>query len=86
MIDFSGDGRKKLTPPEGALGPKPLAVTRAEARSIIQMFETRRNSTHSRNCGTLWIILAHCEQARLNFKLVYHPGHGAFVALIDPLA
>lgn len=86
MIDFSGDGRRKLTPPEGALGPKPLAVTRAEARSIIQMFKMRRNSLHSRNCGTLWIILAHCEQAKLNFKLVYRPGQGAFVALIDPLA
>jgi hypothetical protein len=85
QIDFTGDGRRKLHPPEGALGAEPMSVTRATARHLVSLFEKRGSSTHSRMCGTLWIILAHCEQEKVSFKLEYWPGMGAVVTRVPPV-
>jgi hypothetical protein len=71
---FDGDGRVKVRPVNAPGGTQPISITRAKARTIIRMFEMAGFSTHSRAGNLVWVIVTHCLEQRIEYRLRKHYG------------
>ena len=80
---FEGDGRYRIEPVDEIATSHPTSVTRAVGRRIISNFISRGVSQHSRNCGTLWIILYFCDLNALSYIVTIDRAYGCVVTLLN---
>lgn len=59
----------------------PCTVTAGQARRMIDHFIEHGNSSHSAEGATMWVLLEHCQWARLRYRLDVVPGAGYYVSL-----
>jgi hypothetical protein len=79
---FHGDGRRKdVRPLVGLPAIKPLRVSNAQARMMIDSFVKSGQSSHSGQGGTLWVILLWCQYNRVGYKLRARPNEFYLVEL-----
>jgi hypothetical protein len=78
-MEWTGDGRKRVDPPTGAIGQRPAAVKIGQARDLIRSFETHGHSQHSGQGSFLWVIIDYCETYQIPYNLRAEPGNGYFV-------
>lgn len=67
MNRFEGDGRNMLDalPQHVREETSPHRIRREMARLMCGWFDERGSSFHSRQGGTLWVILEHCDVNRI---------------------
>jgi len=53
---FDGDGRRKVNPVNARALTRPMPVTNAQARRLIDALVKQRASFHSASGSTLWVI------------------------------
>lgn len=61
----------------------PSAVTRAQARMLIDLYLRTGSSSHSRLGATLWVLLAWLQRQNMPYRLLAYPGQGYSVERIE---
>lgn len=77
-----GDGREKVEPvTQYQIGGRPGAVTRGQARMLIDSFLAHGLSTHSSARATLWVIIGYCEISGRPYRLEAYPDGAVVIPL-----
>jgi hypothetical protein len=76
---FSGDGRIKLNPTTSAFGLVSRTVTRAQARTLIDLFEQFGHSTHSSSGSTVWVLMEHAVHHKIPLDITWVTGFGYYI-------
>lgn len=66
---FDGDGRRKVEPIDPRPETRPMAVTNASARFLIESFCKTGNTFHSSQGAVLWIVEAWCKRQNVPLKV-----------------
>lgn len=70
-VPFTGDGRRKVKPSkEPRIHTRPLSLTYAKARQIIQQLVLDGNTYHSGAGGTLWVLEEWAKANKVELKVV----------------
>lgn len=84
---FDGDGRTKVFPTkhiqDSRPGAKPIGVTRATARQMIEHFAKTGETHHSAAGATLWVIETWCYYHDVDIKVVKHPFGGWWIKRLE---
>lgn len=73
---FDGDGRVKINPCHAPPGTQPRAVTRAQGRALIAMFDGPGSSHHSAAGNVAWVLVTHCMEQGYAFTVQEHTYDG----------
>lgn len=83
---FDGDGRVKQYPPPIRFMQtgRPVGVTNAVARNLIDEFERHGMSIHSPQVSTLWVLITWCKHRNRAFE-VWKWELGGYAIFLDKI-
>lgn len=81
---FQGDGRVKVVWSNAPVGTDCIAVTKAQARALIDNLYRDGRSVHSGRGNVLWVVLEALHYNMTRYVMVVYPGEGFEVRIERP--
>lgn len=81
---FQGDGHVKVVRSTDPVGTDCIAVTKAQARALVDNLYRDGRSVHSGRGSVLWVVLEALHYNMTRYVMVVYPGEGFEVRIERP--